>query len=398
MYPLKTKKPYNQANLAATANIFTTMYLGNYINWDFREWVWSHPGVDIVPQIKHDNIYACLTWVVHFAWFADANGNYIVLKHTDVLDPENFNSKTTLFSCHLHLSELAVKTWDSVKEWDIIWKSWNTWNSTWEHLHFQIDTKDAPFHPYWPFTFKESQAAWYWFFEAVNMWLWLDNAEKYTINPLVYLDKVAAKKWSVWISDIKVEHSMSAPTTTTTLITTQPVSVTKSKHFNDVKDDVEEIDYLYDKWVTTWYSDWSFRWESNISRAELLIMAYKFAWITPTWNWVDFKDVEKSDWYYKYIHDASSKKYISWYEDWTFKPNNPVTRADACAICLNIIIWKDKIPTASESDYDDVKVTDWYLKYTNYVAENWLLNSVWKFYPNDNMKRKDFAVLLYNLK
>ena len=391
MYPLKTRAPYNPSNLAATPDIYTTMYLWNYITWDYNEWVWSHPWVDIMPQVKNDNIYACLDWVVHFAWTSDANWNYIVLKHEWAPDPDNLSNKTTLYSCHLHLSEMSVKTWDSVKEGFIIWKSWNTWNSTWEHLHFQIDRKDAPFHPYWPFSFKEAQAAWLGFFEAVNSWFWRENAEVYTVNPLVYLDKVKAFKWTTSPTD----SSFTVTTTTTTTTT----FATKSKYFSDVKDDVTEIDFLRDSWIIKWYEDGTFRPETNISRLELLAMVIKFAKIEVIDSWTcNFSDVSKNDWGYKYIVTASQKGIIKWYEDGTFRPWNTVTRAEAIAIVLNTIVWKDNIPKPMDSDYQDVQTSDWYCKYTNFVSQNWLLDSIWRFYPNYNMKRRELAVLLYNLR
>jgi murein DD-endopeptidase MepM/ murein hydrolase activator NlpD len=48
------------------------------------------------------------------------NGNFIVIKHSNAIDPENLSATTTLYSCHLHLSEMSVKTLDIVKEGDLI--------------------------------------------------------------------------------------------------------------------------------------------------------------------------------------------------------------------------------------------------------------------------------------
>jgi len=390
MYPLKTKSKYNPDNLASTANIYTTVYLWNYISWDFNEGAWSHLGVDIFPQITHDNIVACLDWVVQVAENKWANGNYIIIKHDNVPDFNDFSKKTTYYSCHLHLSEFCVTKWDIVSEWQIIGKCGNTWNvtgSTWEHLHFQIDTKDAPFHPYWPFTMGEAANAWLWFFEAVNKWLWIDNARKYTINPLVYLDKVVSiGGWlnSNWSSNSVIPNYSSA--------------AQKSKYFTDVTEDIDAIDFLYEAEVTRGYEDKTFWWNKGITRAELLIMAYKFKKLEPVWNWTSFSDVSSSDWYYSYINSACSKWYVKWYSDWTFRPNDSVTRAEAIAIVLNIIIGKDNISNPTSSDYQDIQLTDWYCKYTSYIAQNWLLDSIGQFYPNDSMIRKDLAVLLYNLR
>ncbi|EKE28155.1 MAG: S-layer protein [uncultured bacterium (gcode 4)] len=381
MYPLKTKYPYNPDNLASTWNIYSTVYLWNYITWNFDEWAGSHLWVDIIPQTKHDDVVACLDWTIDFAWTNDFNGNFVIIKHINAPDPDNLWSVTTLFSCHLHLSELNVKTWDSVKEGNIIWKSWNSGNSTWEHLHFQIDTWNAPFHPYWPFKLSEANALWLGFFEAVNKWLWIDNAKKYSINPLVYLDKVSALKWTLPVIKVNPVLAFSS----------------QSKYFKDVSDNVEEIDYLAQKWITKGNS-WYFMPNANITRWELLIMALKFAWINPDWDGKSFSDVLPWDWCESFVRTATSRWFIAGYSDGTFRPNNAINRAEAVAIALNVIIGKSNIPTAADTLYQDVKTEEWFSRYTNYVSENWLLDSIGKFYPADNMKRSDFAVLLYNLK
>lgn len=190
MYPLKINEKYDLPNLANLWRRFTTLYTGNYLPGDMRIWVGSHPGVDIVPPTKNAPVYACLDGEVVMAENKGAYGNIVVLKHEGTYDPADFTKKTTLFSCHLHLSEIDVKKWDQVSEGTQIGKTGNTGNSTGEHLHFQIDRAEALYHAYWPFTWAEQQAAKLDFMWAVNVGLGLANVEKYTIDPLVYLDKV----------------------------------------------------------------------------------------------------------------------------------------------------------------------------------------------------------------
>lgn len=42
MYPLKTIVKYIPGNLAASANTYTTVYLGNYVSGNFDEGAGSH--------------------------------------------------------------------------------------------------------------------------------------------------------------------------------------------------------------------------------------------------------------------------------------------------------------------------------------------------------------------
>ncbi len=208
MYPIKIKEKYDQNNLANLWNRFTVPYLWTYIDWDFSEWNWSHPWVDIVPVSPNQEVLACLDGKVFKTWEDWAYGKFVFLEHLNVPHPDDLSRTTTLYSCHEHLSDIKVNIWDSVKEWDVIWKTWNTWNSFWEHLHFQIDKVEAPFHAYWPFTGAEAKAVGQSFSGWVNIWLGLDKAKLYTINPLVYLDKVSEYRKTNWISTPKLEKEV----------------------------------------------------------------------------------------------------------------------------------------------------------------------------------------------
>lgn len=222
MYPLRIKEKYDQNNLNLLGHRFTVVYLWNYKDWDYTEYAWSHPWVDIVPVVKNQDVLAVLDWKVSKTWEDWAYWKFVIIEHSNVPDPDDFTKTTTLYSCYEHLSQINVNIWDFVKEWDIIWKTWNTWNSFWEHLHFQIDRVQAPFHPYWPFTWAEAKAAWTSFTWWVNMGLWLDKAKMYTVNPLVYLDRLSANKVSTQaiIKEVKEETIRSTPTSTVTPITT----------------------------------------------------------------------------------------------------------------------------------------------------------------------------------
>ncbi len=190
MYPIRMSQKYDQNALQSLQNIYTTVYLGNYVSGDFNEGHGSHPGVDMVPSTHAQTVCAILDGTVIFAGTNGMNGNYVVLQHTNVPDPDGSGTTATLYSGYLHMSAYTVTTGQTVREGDQIGNTGNTGNSYGEHLHFQIDRSTAPFHVYWPFSTKDASAQGLGFFEAVNVGLGLDNARKYSINPLVYLSRI----------------------------------------------------------------------------------------------------------------------------------------------------------------------------------------------------------------
>ena len=77
-----------------------------------------------------------------------------------------------------------------------------TGDATTPHLHFQIDKDDAPYHPYWPYTFEDCVKAGVDFFAAVDIGLGKDNAIKYTPTGFVKVElKTDAGKAFITVSD-----------------------------------------------------------------------------------------------------------------------------------------------------------------------------------------------------
>ncbi|MBN1258960.1 S-layer homology domain-containing protein [Candidatus Peregrinibacteria bacterium] len=165
---------------------YSVVYMGNY-ELDHQENSGSHLGVDIkIPQ--GTPVHAVANGkVVKTSTQSSGFGHHICIEHFDVPDPENPGSLTNLYSCYVHLDEVKVSEGQNVLKGEAIGTSGNTGTSTTPHLHFQMDRESAPWHPYWPFTTAESQAAGYSFFEAVNHGLGMDNARANTVNPIKYV-------------------------------------------------------------------------------------------------------------------------------------------------------------------------------------------------------------------
>ena len=101
-----------------------------------EKWSWIHHWIDLAVP-KWTPIKSFTTWKVVFAWEKGSWWKLVIIQ----TNQEYF--------CYAHLDEIKVEKGQEVLTWNIIWTCWKTWNSTWYHLHFQIDKNEASFHPYW---------------------------------------------------------------------------------------------------------------------------------------------------------------------------------------------------------------------------------------------------------
>jgi len=165
---------------------YSVPYLGNY-KYDGKEYVGSHPGVDIKLP-KGTPILSIANGIVTKAKHSDIGfGNHVVIRHNNVYNPE-LNAYEDIFSSYAHLSQINVQAGDVVKVGQIIGSSGSTGLSTGAHLNFQIEKDSAPYHPYWPFSDREIYAAGLNFVSGVNKAYGFENALEHTYNPLVYID------------------------------------------------------------------------------------------------------------------------------------------------------------------------------------------------------------------
>jgi hypothetical protein len=146
-------------------------------------------------------------------------GKHIVVEHKDFPSYDSPSQKTTYYSSYSHLSVVSVAQGDIVKKGDLIGYSGNTGTSTTPHMHFQIDTTAAPWHPYWHFTSKEASDAGLTFTQAINSGLNKDIAIKSTINPVLYVQKYASSTMSTLPKTTETVTVPVPPTTVTVPVT-----------------------------------------------------------------------------------------------------------------------------------------------------------------------------------
>ena len=80
------------------------------------------------------------------------------------------------------------------------------------------------------------------------------------------------------------------------------------------------------------YEDGTFRPNEPITRAEFVTIATRFYNHTAEYKPGTFPDVDEDDWYADYIQAAVDMDLILGDDDGTFRPNDPITRAEAAAI------------------------------------------------------------------
>ena len=85
----------------------------------------------------------------------------------------------------------------------------------------------------------------------------------------------------------------------------------------------------------TGYPDGTFRPGANITRAEFATMATRFAQLYDE-SGATFSDVE-NHWAKSYVNKATTAGWIAGYPDNTFKPENPITRAEVMTIINRVL-------------------------------------------------------------
>ncbi|MEK7544726.1 MAG: S-layer homology domain-containing protein [Patescibacteria group bacterium] len=167
---------------------FPVPYMGSY-RLNGREYDGSHLAVDIkIPE--RTPVYSIANGVVvKVANLSSGFGKHIVVQHNGVPTLNDPSARTTLFSAYDHLSSISVVENQVLRKGELVGYSGSTGFATTPHLHFQIDTDEAPWHPYWPFTGKESSDAGLDFVGAVNAGLGKERALLTSVSPMMYVQK-----------------------------------------------------------------------------------------------------------------------------------------------------------------------------------------------------------------
>jgi len=99
----------------------------------------------------------------------------------------------------------------------------------------------------------------------------------------------------------------------------------------------EAVETLYNSGTIVGYADRTFRPNEPITREEFAVMAARFDGVRSTATQSRFSDVEPGHWSTPYIHGAAEAGWILGYPDGTFRPQQPITRAEVVTLINRVL-------------------------------------------------------------
>lgn len=158
----------------------------------------------------------------------------------------------------------------------------------------------------------------------------------------------------------------------------------------------EAINFLQQEGILKGYNDSSFKPEKSVTRAEFLKIIIEGSSLkTDETKAIPFKDVNEKDWYYPYVQKAYHEKFISGYEDGTFKPDQTINKVEALKILALVQNWKLP-PKLSKNPFKDVARLSWFAKYVTYAKDHSFLEETSEiFNPSGLMTRANISEIIF---
>ncbi len=436
---------------------YSTPYMGTYL-LDGQELSGSHLAVDIkVPE--GTPIYAIANGtVIKVSNITSGFGHHIVLQHNNFPTLEDKNATEVIYSSYSHMKETMVTEGTVVKKGEQIGLSGKTGTATTPHLHFQIDNSNAPWHPFWPFTWSEVSDAGLDFFSAINAGLGREKALETTINPMKYVQAyldgganytpVVDNSTTTKVTDTPVssyvpveqEESVSVETPSE-----EPVAIVEEVAAPSVLTIQVEVIKRYatdqngsfrvllrDQYGKNFYEGLTGEMvissvngnflakESIASRSSFEtdgVMKNGFKNLRPGQDrvkieyngetfyseWFEivdnrstaFSDVDSNNQYYEAIVYLAQEGVIAGYPDGSFKPDKTVSRVEALKFIFEGI--KESVSDGN-LPFPDVSESEWYAKYLYTAFNRGVVNGYpdGTFKPSNTVNKAEFYKILFN--
>lgn len=157
----------------------------------------------------------------------------------------------------------------------------------------------------------------------------------------------------------------------------------------------EYVSYLYCRAIIGGYPDGTFHPNDDSTRGQLAKMIVTgMGWELYNPVYADFTDVPPDSTYFRYIETAYLRGVIGGYTDGTFRPNSPVTRAQAAKMLVGARGWGEIRPATPT--FSDVPSDHWAYGYVEAAASRGVIGGYTDgtFRPNNQVTRAQLSKML----
>lgn len=437
--------------------IYTVPYMWNY-EMDYQEYGWSHPGIDIVVPRGTPIRNIANGVIVDIGSQPNGFWNYVLVRHDDMIGEDG--KKTDIYVLYAHMEKVEKEKWIKVAKGEKLGTVGDSGTATTPHLHFQIDLDEAPYSPYWPFTSADMKAAWVSFFGGVTLWLGKENAIRFTMNPLKFVnshisslpppvvvqkpeekkdnipqtqdntqkppvsevvvdpivneltqEEILQKELLLLTNDTQLELSESekftdlnkeSPTQLDEKLNTilDVVDDVWGTVFRDIPDDapiIEALKYFKEKEIIKWFSDGTFKPKNNLTRIEWFkIMFLSFDKKPQSQSGSVFIDVKENSWENGYVNLWVDLGVFST-KNSQFFPLREISRIEAIKTIV-LLSWVQLESYQSDLVIEDISKEDWKYKYAAFAVERWFIGLKNNtFLPNQALTREELVKILFRV-
>ncbi len=175
-------------------------------------------------------------------------------------------------------------------------------------------------------------------------------------------------------------------------------SLAKESLLQDIRweDNKEEILYLVERGIISGYPDGNFRPQKTINRAEALKLIFESLGIDIEEDVESgFPDVEKDQWYAKYVTQAKKRGLISGYPDGSYRPAQPVKIVEFIKMAMSAqASYAAQDKDISRIKYEDLEVDQWYIPFVSFAVEQGFLKKRIRLKPGEDMTRSEAAYII----
>ncbi len=176
-------------------------------------------------------------------------------------------------------------------------------------------------------------------------------------------------------------------------------------NFSDVPEahkNFAAIQALKDANLISGYKDGTFKPDQPVNRAESAAIILKAAGITATKTTekIPFTDVPEDAWFFPTIQKGVNMGKLKGYEDKTFRPANPVTLPEAVTLALAFFQVSTKNIEVDHVIYDGLDTKEWYSKPLQYAKNQNLILPDEKGHvdPAKSLTRGELAEIIYRMR